>query len=71
MNRINPKTYRAANLYEDYFRLHKACRELELKYGFTPDNGCCQKDENGNWVRKQEEFKSIPRKAGDMEYHAG
>ncbi len=70
VNRINPKTYRAASLYDDYFRLHKACRELEQKYGFTPDNGCCQKDENGNWIRKQEEFKSIPRKARQMEYHA-
>ncbi|MCZ7176190.1 relaxase/mobilization nuclease domain-containing protein, partial [Salmonella enterica] len=38
-NRINPISYRATNMYNDVDTLHKACRHLELKHGFTPDNG--------------------------------
>ena len=69
-NRVHPVSYRAANLYNDVDRLHKACRHLELKYGFTPDNGAWKVNEQQQVVRAQNDFKSIPRKAKQLEYYA-
>lgn len=69
-NRVNPVSYRATNLYNDVDTLHKACRHLELKYGFTPDNGAWKVDEAKRVVRTQNDFKSMPRKAKQLEYYA-
>jgi len=69
-NRVHPVSYRAANLYNDVNRLHKACRHLELKHGFTPDNGAWVINENSQVVRAKSDFKSIPRKARQLEYYA-
>lgn len=69
VNRINPKSYRAADLYYDVDILHKACRLLEMKYGYTPDNGAWIND-HGNVVRNRNDVKSIPRKARQLEYHS-
>ncbi|WP_387691515.1 TraI/MobA(P) family conjugative relaxase [Photorhabdus sp. RM71S] len=68
-NRINPIAYRAVNLYNDIDRLHKVCRRLELKYGYTPDNGAWV-NENGDIIRNKNDVKSIPRKARQLEYHS-
>ncbi|EBD3901240.1 mobilization protein MobA [Salmonella enterica] len=68
VNRINPKSYKAAGLYNDIDILHKTCRLLEMKYGYTPDNGAWV-NENDNVVRKKNDFKSIPRQARQLEYH--
>jgi hypothetical protein len=68
VNRINPTSYKAADLYNDVDVLHKTCRLLEMKYGYTPDNGAWVND-NGHVVRGQSDFKSIPRKARQLEYH--
>ncbi|HEY3591124.1 MAG TPA: TraI/MobA(P) family conjugative relaxase [Buttiauxella sp.] len=70
VNRINPVSYRATNLYKDVDTLHKACRHLELKHGFTPDNGAWEVNENKQVVRRQNDFKTIPRKAKQLEYYA-
>ncbi|ELU7625907.1 relaxase/mobilization nuclease domain-containing protein [Salmonella enterica] len=69
VNRINPISYRAANLYNDIDTLHKVCRFLELKYDYTPDNGAWV-NENGAVVRNTNDVKSIPRKARQLEYHS-
>lgn len=50
-NRINPVTYRAATLSFSKEKLHRCCRELELRYGFTPDNGSWIRDENNQVMR--------------------
>ncbi|MCB5310568.1 TraI/MobA(P) family conjugative relaxase [Yersinia massiliensis] len=69
-NRINPKSYRAANLYNDVDTLHKACRHLEMKHDFTPDNGAWKVNGSHQVVRSENDFKSIPRKAKQLEYYA-
>lgn len=69
VNRINPVSYRAANLYNDIDILHKVCRLLEIKYDYTPDNGAWV-NENGDVVRNTNDVKSIPRKARQLEYHS-
>lgn len=70
VNRINPVSYRAANLYKDVDKLHRACRYLELKHNFIPDNGCWKRNENGDVVRNEREFKNIPNGAKKLEYYA-
>ncbi|WP_285142706.1 TraI/MobA(P) family conjugative relaxase [Serratia ureilytica] len=70
VNRIHPESYRAANMYKDVDTLHKACRHLELKHGFTPDNGAWKVNDQQQVVRSQNDFKSIPRKARQLEYYA-
>ncbi|MBU9843897.1 relaxase/mobilization nuclease domain-containing protein [Rahnella ecdela] len=67
-NRVHPVSYRAANLYKDVDTLHKACRHLELKHGFTPDNGAWVINENRDVVRAKNEIKTIPRRAKQLEY---
>lgn len=40
VNRVHPETGYLNWLSYSQEKLHKACRELELKHGFSPDNGC-------------------------------
>lgn len=40
VNRVHPETGYLNRLSYSQEKLHKACRELELKHGFSPDNGC-------------------------------
>lgn len=68
-NRIHPITYRAVNLYNDVRILHKACRELELKYDWKPDNGCWKRDKNHQIIRSESQYPSAPRAATQFEYH--
>lgn len=39
VNRVNPDTFRAVYPDRDFFRLDKAMRELELRFGWRHDNG--------------------------------
>lgn len=39
VNRVNPDTLKAKNLWMDASKLQKACRILERKHGFAEDNG--------------------------------
>lgn len=39
VNRVNPETLKAKNLWMDASKLQKACRILERKHGFAEDNG--------------------------------
>lgn len=40
VNRVQPETGYLNRLAYSQEKLSKACRELELKHGFSPDNGC-------------------------------
>ncbi|EAB8478025.1 relaxase/mobilization nuclease domain-containing protein [Salmonella enterica] len=40
VNRVHPETGYINDLSFSKEKLSRACRELELKYGFSPDNGC-------------------------------
>jgi hypothetical protein len=42
VNRVHPKTFRAVDTFRDYVKLHKAAREIEIKYGWHHDNGMFQ-----------------------------
>ncbi|WP_235655621.1 TraI/MobA(P) family conjugative relaxase [Candidatus Williamhamiltonella defendens] len=68
-NRIHPLSYRAVNLYNDVKILHKACRKLELKYDWKPDNGCWKRDQNHQIIRAESQYPSAPRAATQFEYH--
>jgi hypothetical protein len=39
VNRVHPDSYNAVYPDRDYFKLDYAMRELELRYGWTHDNG--------------------------------
>ncbi|MBO1811635.1 relaxase/mobilization nuclease domain-containing protein, partial [Serratia ureilytica] len=51
VNRVNPQTYKAASLWKNYDTLQKCCRELEARYGYTPDNGSWVRNEQNEIVR--------------------
>lgn len=42
VNRVHPTTYRAVDTFRDYPTLHKAAREIEIKYGWHHDDGIFQ-----------------------------
>lgn len=42
VNRVHPRTFRVFDTYRDYFTLHRAAREAEIKYGWHHDNGFFQ-----------------------------
>ncbi|MGL4351045.1 MAG: TraI/MobA(P) family conjugative relaxase, partial [Plesiomonas shigelloides] len=67
VNRVNPVSYKAASLYNDRFNLHRACRELELKHGWSHDNGAYMVNDDGAVVRKHHFFKSAPSAARELE----
>lgn len=52
-NRIHPETYKTADDSFTYLKLQKTCRELELKYDWTPTNGCYVVDDNKQIVHKK------------------
>lgn len=39
VNRVHPRTFRAFDPYRDYLTLHRAAREVEIRYGWHHDNG--------------------------------
>lgn len=61
VNRINPQTLKAANLWNDADTLQKACRVLERKYGFIQDNGSWEWGVNDQLIRVRNEFNKAPQ----------
>lgn len=61
VNRVNPITYKAANLWNDADTLQKSCRVLERKYGFIQDNGSWEWGVNDQLVRAPFRFTSAPQ----------
>lgn len=70
VNRINPVSYKAASLYDDYSKLDRCCRELELKFQWKHDNGPWVVDSFGHIVRQRQEFKPAPTPARRLEHFA-
>ncbi len=52
VNKVHPVTYKAESLSYSKEKLHRACRELEIKHGFAPTNGAFVIDENQQIVRR-------------------
>lgn len=61
VNRVNPITYKAANLWKDADILQKSCRVLERKYGFIQDNGSWEWGVNDQLIRAPLRFSSAPQ----------
>lgn len=76
VNRVNPNTFRAVYPDRDYFKLDRAMRELELKYGWQHENGpYAVFERNGHavidWASKGPSTNGKrPTPAADMERHA-
>ncbi|WP_254223026.1 TraI/MobA(P) family conjugative relaxase [Burkholderia multivorans] len=76
VNRVNPNTFRAVYPDRDYFKLDRAMRELELKYGWQHENGPYAVFERNGQVVIDRTSKSPstngkrPTPAADMERHA-
>jgi hypothetical protein len=70
VNRVNPITYRAANLWNDADKLQKACRVLERKYGFEADNGSWEWGAEDELVRSKSRPRAVPQSAVKMEAYS-
>lgn len=76
VNRVNPQSYRAVYPDRDYFKLDRAMRELELRFGWSHDNGPFAVFERDgkmvvDWSSAAPETKGhMPTAASDMERHA-
>lgn len=69
-NRVHPETYKAADDSFTRMRLQRALRELELKYNWTPTNGCYAVDQNKQIVFSGRDELPVPQGAVAMEYYA-
>ncbi|EDQ2394371.1 relaxase/mobilization nuclease domain-containing protein [Salmonella enterica subsp. enterica] len=69
-NRVNPETYKAADDSFTRMRLQRVLRELELKYNWTPTNGCYVVDQNKQIVFSGRNELPVPQGAVAMEYYA-
>ncbi len=63
VNRVNPTTFKAANMWNDVDRLQKCCRVLERRFGFEQDNGSWEWNENDKLVPAPFRFPSAPQGA--------
>lgn len=70
VNRVNPVTYKAANLWNDADTLQKACRVLERKYGFIQDNGSWEWGVNDQLTRAPLRFTRAPRDAVPLQVYS-
>ncbi|EGZ8610207.1 TPA: TraI/MobA(P) family conjugative relaxase [Salmonella enterica subsp. enterica serovar Muenchen] len=70
VNRIHPVTYKAADDSFSQLKLQRALRELELKYNWTPTNGCYVVNQNKQIVWKKRDDIPVPQGAVAMEYYA-
>ncbi|SEE90750.1 TraI/MobA(P) family conjugative relaxase [Pseudomonas coleopterorum] len=70
VNRVNPVTYKAANLWNDADTLQKACRVLERKYGFIQDNGSWEWGVNDQLKRAPLRFTRAPRDAVPLQVYS-
>ena len=67
VNRVNPMTYKAANMWNDVDTLQKSMRVLERHYGFTQDNGPWQVSADNQLVRPGLHYPSAPQGAAKRE----
>lgn len=79
-NRVNPETYKPVDVSHDFFKLHKACRELEIEHGWKHDKGAYRVIErDGQKIvertpaedRVKSDGQSVRGKAGEMEIYTG
>jgi hypothetical protein len=70
VNRVNPVTYKAANLWNDADTLQKSCRVLERKYGFIQDNGSWEWGVNDQLTRAPYRFTRAPRDAVPLQVYS-
>ncbi|MGN9498413.1 relaxase [Pseudomonas syringae] len=70
VNRVNPITHKAANLWNDADILQKSCRVLERKYGFIQDNGSWQWGVNDQLTRAPFRFTRAPRDAVPLQVYS-
>lgn len=76
VNRVHPETLRAVYPDRDFFKLDRAMRELEMRYGWKHDKGPYAVFERQgkqviDWASKAPETKGKqPTRARDMERHA-
>lgn len=75
VNRVSPVTFRAVYPDRDFYRLDKAMRELELRFGWKHDHGPYAVFERGgrmvvDWRAAAKDTKGhLPTPAADMERH--
>ncbi|MBA5687228.1 relaxase/mobilization nuclease domain-containing protein [Duganella sp. LX47W] len=75
VNRVSPLTFRAVFPDRDFYKLDRAMRELELRFGWTHDHGpYAVLDREGrkvvDWCRASPDTKGhLPTAAADMERH--
>ncbi|BEN76554.1 relaxase (plasmid) [Serratia marcescens] len=67
VNRVNPETYRAANLWNDADTLQQCCRVLEKRFGFKQDNGSWVWGDNNTLRRAPWRFRNAPQGAAKRE----
>jgi hypothetical protein len=76
VNRVSPDTFKVVYPDRDFYKLDRAMRELELRFGWKHDNGpYAVFERNGvnviDWRRAAPDTKgAIPTAAADMERHA-
>lgn len=70
VNRVNPQTYKAANMWNDADTLQKSMRILELHYGFERDNGTWQLNADNQLVRPALHYPSAPQGAAKREIYS-
>jgi hypothetical protein len=76
VNRVNPDTFKAIYPDRDFYKLDRAMRELELRFGWQHDKGpFAVFERNGekvvDWSRAAPDTKgAMPTAAADMERHA-
>lgn len=63
VNRVNPLTYKAVNMWKDVEVLQKSMRILERHYGFQVDNGPWQLNAHNHLVRPGLRYPSPPQGA--------
>lgn len=63
VNRVNPLTYKAVNMWKDVEVLQKSMRILERRYGFQVDNGPWQLNADNHLVRPGLRYPSAPQGA--------
>ncbi|WPP02555.1 TraI/MobA(P) family conjugative relaxase (plasmid) [Pseudomonas sp. HR96] len=63
VNRVNPLTYKAVNMWKDVEVLQKSMRVLERHYGFQVDNGPWQLNADNHLVRPGLRYPSAPQGA--------
>ncbi len=74
VNRVSPLTFAAVYPDRDYYKLDRAMRELELRFGWSHDNGpLVVRERNGTpvieWRSAGPDTKGFPAAATDMERH--